>query len=100
MNGLRNLHHFLNVSVSQQKPIVTWSFAFYGTSGTLFYFFFTLSSHWLPVIIAHALIGWSDHYYQGYLGGAENEGIQNKTLLADKKLNTLVTPEIEMHNER
>ena len=80
MNGLRNSHHFLNKSVSQLKPIVTWSFAFYGTSGTLFYFFFTLSSHWLPVIIAHALIGWSDHYYQGYLGGAENEGIQNKTL--------------------
>ena len=66
----------------------------------LYFFFSLLSSHWLPVIIAHALIGCSDHYYQGYLGGAENEGIQNKTLLADKKLNTLVTPEIEMHNER
>ena len=49
MTGSENSRHFLDQSDSKLTPIATWSPSFSRDSGSLVVF--TLSSHWLRVII-------------------------------------------------
>ena len=56
--GLENLRHPLNQSDAKLKPIVTWSLAFFRASGRLHAF--TLSSHWLLVMLTFVLFGCCD----------------------------------------
>ena len=52
--GLENSHHPLNQSDAKLKPIANWLLAFSRASGQLHVF--TLSSHWLLVILTFVLI--------------------------------------------
>ena len=52
--GLENSRHPLSQSDAKLKPIATWSLAFSCAPGRLHAF--TLSSHWLPLIISFVLI--------------------------------------------
>ena len=60
----RNSRHPLSQSLSKLKPIATWSPAFSRSSDRLLVF--TLSSHWLLVIIFFVLIGRCVHFGFGF----------------------------------
>ena len=56
--GPKNSRYHLNQSDAKLKPITTWSLAFSRASGTLPVF--TLSSHWLMMMLTFVLIGSCD----------------------------------------
>ena len=62
--GLENSHHPLNQSDAKLKPIAKWLLAFSRASGQLHVF--TLSSHWLLVILTFVLIGRCDYFGFGF----------------------------------
>ena len=55
MIGPENSHHFLRQSDAKLVPGAPWPLAFSRRSGRLLVL--TLSSHWLVVVLSHALIG-------------------------------------------
>ena len=62
--GLENSRHPLNQLDAKLKPIATWLLSFSRASGHLHVF--TLSSHWLLVMLIFVLIGRCDYFGFGF----------------------------------
>ena len=62
--GLENSRHFFNQSHAKLKPIVPWSLVFSRAWGYLHVF--TLSSHWLLVMLIFAPIGHCNYFGFGF----------------------------------